>query len=241
MRVYWTYEEDSVVLDENITDRERQNLLKGKMWKERKRYLQQHKVTKDKLVKEKQQLIDIYPDYSVNLIMIHLQKPIHYIRTRIQELKHEGLLREEPVLIEQQKDYIKFHSQKKKTQVIAKDLDLSINLVKMVISEEYRNQEKNIENNKPDKTPRKMKLSDRGRPPDALDKRKIRQKAYKDNALYEVELKSDLRKNESNIFKGNLIYQNGEFIVLKHKLGYKESFQKVDFETGQKTIREVIK
>lgn len=79
------------------------------------------------------------------------------------------------------------------------------------------------------------------RPKNALDKRVIRHKKYKDNGVYEI-TKTTRDKGDLGDFKGVLIYQDEDFILLKHnEHGYKESFNKVDFETGEYLIKEVIK
>ncbi len=169
--VYWTYEQDLIILDESLTDKEKQKLLKGKELKKRKRYLQELKVTKDKLDKEKQQMIDIYPDYTMAQIQAHLHKPIHYVRTRIHDLKQLGLLREEPIMTKKQKDYIALYASKSKADDLAEDLNLPVNLVKMAVSEEYRKGKIKDKPKKHDSMPKKMRWCEKGRPPQALDKR----------------------------------------------------------------------
>lgn len=80
------------------------------------------------------------------------------------------------------------------------------------------------------------------RPKNALDKRVIRHKKYKDNQMYLVTKPVAQKGDPWKEFKGRLIYQNEEFILLKHNQhNYKESFNKVDFETGEYEIKEVIK
>lgn len=58
-----------------------------------------------------------------------------------------------------------------------------------------------------------------------------------EGVVYEI-----IRKRPTIIseFKGELVGQSERFIVLKHKLGYLEAFNKVDFLTGEREYKEVI-
>lgn len=116
-----------------------------------------------------------------------------------------------------------------------KDKDMMLEAVDII--RQVLNKDKHT---KYDSMPKKMTLKESNRPKNALDKRVIRHKRYKDNGLYEI-TKTTKAKGDLDDFKGILIYQNEEFILLKHKLGYKESFLKVDFETGEYEIKEVAK
>ncbi|NLY46831.1 MAG: MarR family transcriptional regulator [Tissierella sp.] len=242
----WSYEDDFILLDENITTEEKRELYQDRQYVRRIRFLKRLKLDLKKVKKEKQQIIDIYPDYNMTDISKHLHQTQQYIATRVNDLREQGLLRGEPLLTKEQKEYIKRNRHLLKTTVMANKLDLPLNLVKMVVSEEYRKRNvpdgyEKVSISKKDKMPRKMQFKESDRPKDALDKRIVAAKKYKDNQLYEIKMKTDTRKNESNVFKGVLIYQNKDYITLRHELGYKESFNKVDFETGDKEIKEVAR
>lgn len=239
--IYWTYEQDLIVLDDSLTDKEKRKLLPYKSISERRNHLENLRITKEKLIKEKQQLIDIYPDYTMAQIQVHLQKSTHYVRTRIWDLRELGLLREEKILTNKELAYIELYASKKKASRLAEELQLPIHLVKMAVSEQYRKGAIKDKPKKTDSMPKKIMLHESNNPPNSINKREIKQKKYKNNGLYEV-IKTSRNKGDLGDFKGILIYQDEDFILLKHnEHGYKESFNKVDFETGEYAIKEVIK
>lgn len=242
----WSYEDDFILLDETISTEEKKGLYQDRQYVRRIRFLRRLKLDFKKVKKEKQQIIDIYPDYNMTDIAKHLHQTQQYIATRVNGLREQGLLRGEPLLTKDQKEYIEKNRHLLKTTVMANKLDLPLNLVKMVVSEEYRKEKvpqgyEKVSISKKDKMPRKMQFKESDRPKDALDRRVIAAKKYKNNQLYLVTINADTRKNEKNSFKGTLIYQDEDYITLRHQLGYKESFNKVDFETGDKEIKEVVK
>ena len=77
------------------------------------------------------------------------------------------------------------------------------------------------------------------KPVQALDKKEIQKNKYKKNKTYVIESKSD--KFTTGHFKGRLILENENFIILENELGVKECFMKVDFMTGEAIIKEVAK
>ena len=77
------------------------------------------------------------------------------------------------------------------------------------------------------------------KPIQALDKKEIQRKQYKKNKTYVIESKSD--KFTTGHFKGRLILENENFIILENELGIKECFMKVDFMTGEAMIKEVAR
>lgn len=85
-----------------------------------------------------------------------------------------------------------------------------------------------------DPMPKKMRWSEEGRPPQALDKRKIQTKKYKEGQIYEVKMKPDIRKNLPNIFRGKLIQETMDHVTLVNKKGIRESFLKVDFNIDKR-------
>lgn len=244
MSVAWSYEDDFILLDETISAEEKKELYQDRQYVRRIRFLKKLKLDLTKVKKEKQQIIDIYPDYNMTDISKHLHQTQQYIGFRVKDLREQGLLRTEPMLTKEEKEYIVRNRHLLRTTVMANKLDLPLNLVKMVVSEEYR------KNNSPDgygkvsvsekdKMPKKMRANKSNRPKDALDRRVIAARRYKNNQIYLV-TKVDSKK-DNNTFKGVLIYQDEDYITLRHQLGYKESFNKVDFETGEKSIEEVNK
>lgn len=77
------------------------------------------------------------------------------------------------------------------------------------------------------------------KPIEALDKAEIENLSFKEGKTYLVKYKPGGKGNGSTeTFKGDLIQQTKDFIILKNKLGIRESFLKVDFMIGSQ-IKEV--
>ncbi len=235
----WTYKEDIILLDESISKEEKETLLEGRDTEKRRRFLQRHNLTINKLNKEQKQIIDIYPDYPLTKISEYTRRPYYYIQIRRLDLDNQGLLRTNKLLTEKHKEYITENQFTKKATWMSGFLNIPTNLIKMVIFENYKELQE-VEKKSKLKDKKLMNIQ-KHKPPNALIKSDIEKIAYKDNCLYEIMKPSRAKGDNAENFKGVLIYQDEDFILLKHKLGYKECFIKVDFKTGEYLIEEIGK
>lgn len=234
-RIY-TYEEDLIVLDETITTKEKDKLL-GRITSHRLNNLRSMDITPEKLKEEKQLIIDVYPDVSIDDIALYLNCKYPYIKDRVKELRGKGLIREEKLLTEEYKEVILKNRTRLSWDRIAKMVGVNINLVKIIIDRHGRKRQLKIDK-KLNKKLEKLEFADYMQPPsDALDKKEIQKIKYRKGKTYEITTR--ISKKSEETFIGKLIGEYENYILLRDKKSRKETFMKVDFMTGQARIKEV--
>ncbi len=239
----YTYKEDEIVLDNLITVEEKGRLLQRRPVSINRRLdnLKEMGITPAKLGKEKQFIIDTFPDANLTDIASYLKVKYTYVRDRQKELKKLALLRENRIVVEGDIEYILKNRNKLSYAEIAKQTELNRNLVNILVDIHDRRKESRLQKEQLERENTKLQFPDYMQSPEgSIDKKDIEKRQYEKGKLYEVISKKSDQSRQKIRFKGELLGEYENYILIKDAGGRKESFLKVDFMTGQARIKEVI-